>query len=263
MCLPRAGRLRQRGASTVGAHGGQEGGVCAALSKGYPTALAGLTAALDPGSLPVTLGPSEAHFWLLSPLTTSRKPLGLLCSEPALCPQPQPLAGHSTSIRVLGAAGHWQGPAVGWGPPGCMLSRPSGRGWARRIGAFMLQPRLRVCRAPACLRPPPRWCPPCPPPLARLAAGPPRVGPGSHLLPTAAATQWGPCAPAGGGRRAVPPGPPQAQSPVVWGGCPGWAARSRTGGPHRPRPHGCQAWAPSPVWLLPLKPIRERWASPN
>lgn len=29
----------------------------------------------------------------------------------------------------------------------------------------------------------------CPPPLARLAAGPPRVGSGSHLLPTAAATQ--------------------------------------------------------------------------
>jgi hypothetical protein len=31
--------------------------------------------------------------------------------------------------------------------------------------------------------------PPCPPPLARLAAGPPRVGSGSHLLPTAAAAQ--------------------------------------------------------------------------
>lgn len=40
VCLPRAGRPRQRGASTVGAHAGQEGHVCVALSEGCPTARA-------------------------------------------------------------------------------------------------------------------------------------------------------------------------------------------------------------------------------
>lgn len=34
------------------------------------------------------------------------------------------------------------------------------------------------------------------------------------------------------GQRAAPPSPPQAQSPVVWGGCPGWAAWIQLGWPH-------------------------------
>lgn len=51
---------------------------------------------------------------------------------------------------------------------------------------------------------------------------------------------------AGGGRRAVPPGPPWAQSRIVWGGCPGWAALSRPDWPQ---------WArPQRPWLLSSQP---------
>lgn len=89
--------------------------------------------------------------------------------------------------------------------------------------------------------PPPHQYPPCPPPLARLAAGPPRAGPGSHLLPTAAATQWGPCERAASGQRL--PAHPRLRALLCGqeGGCPGRGAWSQTG-----RPHPSQALCPQP-----------------
>lgn len=121
--------------------------------------------------------------------------------------------------------------------------------------------------APSCCRP--ALCVLCPGP-ARLARaphpagahgallrsrcwrqGPPRVGPGSHLLPTAAVAQWGPCEPAAGGRRAVPPGPPQTQSPVVWGGCPAGQHGAGRVSPTHPGPQRCRqqpCWGEAGCW---------------
>lgn len=49
------------------------------------------------------------------------------------------------------------------------------------------------------------------------------------------------------GRRAVPPSPPQAQSPVVWGGCPGWVAGIQ---PSWPYPSWTTVFLPLPSTLL-------------
>lgn len=76
------------------------------------------------------LGPPTAHFLPLLPLTTSRKLPGLLCSELALCSQPQPLAGHSAGIHVPGTAGHWPGAwgGVGAASPHAVQAEQAGPG---------------------------------------------------------------------------------------------------------------------------------------
>lgn len=138
--------------------------------------------------------------------------------RPGHCP------GHSVSIQEPGVSGLWPRARSG-------VSKPSGPGWAGRIA-----PSCCSVPRPSPARLSPRQYPPCPPPLARLAAGPPRAGPGSHLLPTAAATQRGPCERAASGQ--CLPAHPGLRAP--WrgqeGGCPGRGARSQPGRPHPSQP---------------------------
>lgn len=244
-------------------HGEAKEGVCEPQACSCPG-----TALSRAWLLGLALSSRWAHFLPLPPLTTSRKPPGLLCSEPPhRCqprPRPRPQRQHPSPGCGRALA---RGPQRGEGGLATCCPGQAGGAGVGRIGAFMPQPRLRVCCAlarPGPPVPPPRQSPRCPPPLARLAAGPPRAGPGSHLLPTAAAAQWGPCERAAGGRRAAPPGPPRAQSPVVWGGCPGRAARSRTGRPH---PRRAAAWPgpvpPAPGGSWPGTPLRRGWGLPG
>lgn len=115
-------------------------------------------------SLPLPPG-SWAPGLALPASSTSGKPPGLLCSEPALRAQLSHCS--ATAMPHPGAARPWLGASGGrelphHSCPGCSPQpRQSRRGCDRRIGAFMLQPLALDCA----------WAPPWPPCSPHRARG--------------------------------------------------------------------------------------------
>lgn len=177
------------------------------------------------------LGPSVAHFRLLSPLTTSRKPPGLLCSEPALCPQPQ--RRHPPPGCGWALAGACSG--VGATRPLAVQAEWAGLGQEnRRLHAAAPAPRVPRPGLPA----PPTLLVPAVPSSARAAGG--RASPCGTGQPPAAHSRshtMGPlCA---GGRR--PAGSASRPTPGSEPCCVGWLPWSGSTEPDRRAP---LPWAP-------------------